>query len=58
MKVYVTWDPLYECVICVHDKPDQWCKKCWSIYERAVKDHCYHPEEDKFEIETDTWEQE
>jgi len=53
MKVYVTWDPLYEKVVCVHDKPKRWCLKCKEIEERANKTHCYYPEEGEFELITD-----
>ncbi len=57
MKVYVSWDPLCEEVICVHSKPDQWCNKCHTILiERCSGDGCYLPEEDEFEIEDDVFE--
>jgi hypothetical protein len=28
MYIYVTFDPLLELVLCVHDKPNQTCKIC------------------------------
>jgi len=27
-KVYVTWNPLHEKVVCVHTNEDDWCNKC------------------------------
>jgi hypothetical protein len=33
-KVYVQWDPLYEKVLCVHEKPNKRCKIC----KKASKD--------------------
>lgn len=29
--VYVNYDPLYECVVCVHDKPNEDCDVCKPI---------------------------
>jgi hypothetical protein len=28
MIVYVTFDPLLETVLCVHEKPNTWCEVC------------------------------
>lgn len=35
--VYVTHDPLYEEVVCVHEKQDSWCKKCRALKRRRKK---------------------
>lgn len=53
-KVYVTWDPLLEKVICVHDEPDMWCKDC----KKANKDEdgyvrgTYQLEQTEFVVKT------
>jgi len=46
--VFVTWDPLYERVVCVHDKLDSECKKCKKI--RKKRDGAYYLETSKFLI--------
>ena len=55
-KVYVTWDPLFEEVVCVHSEPNKWCKKCKAIEDgRVLNGSCYTPEEREFEIETEVF---
>jgi len=48
-KVYVTWDPLYENVVCVHRKPDGECDKCRAIAKE--KRDSYHLCEEVFEVQ-------
>ena len=49
--VFVTWDPLYERVVCVHNKLDDECKKCESIRKKRWKENnCYFLETSKFMI--------
>lgn len=48
-KVYVTWDPLYEEVICVHKTPDGKCKKCEKILNENRDS--YHLSEEGFEVQ-------
>jgi len=53
-KVYVQWDPLYEKVICVHEKPNMVCKSC--VNANKVKDgyrNTYRTEEKGFSIVPD-----
>ena len=40
MFVYVTYDPLYEKVLCVHDKPNQFCSVCKPVWNRRLKENC------------------
>jgi len=50
-KVWVTYDPLYEKVICVHDVPDCLCKDCKPIWDKRGDEKCvYQLEEQEFEI--------
>lgn len=44
--VFVTWDPLYERVVCVHDKLEDTCKKCEKI--RKKRTGAYFLETKKF----------
>lgn len=55
MWVYVTYDPLYEHVVCVHDKPNQYCKKCKPIFDKREQENClYQIEESRFKVRTDS----
>ena len=53
-KVYVTYDPLLEKIICVHDEPEKMCKDCINAnkdkdgYVRGT----YQLEENEFVIKT------
>jgi len=53
-KVYVTWDPLLEKIVCVHDEPDMMCKDC----KKASKDKdgyvrgTYQLEQNEFNVKT------
>lgn len=47
-KVFVTWDPLYEEVVCVHRNPDSECDKCRAILNE--KRDSYHLSEEEFEV--------
>jgi len=49
-KVWVTYDPLLEKVVCVHDAPDCLCEVCKPLWNERVKDKRYHLEEHVFEI--------
>jgi hypothetical protein len=40
--VFVTWDPLYERVVCVHDKLEDTCKKCESIRRKRWKENSFY----------------
>jgi len=47
--VFVTWDPLYERVVCVHNKQEDTCKKCESIRKKRWKEkNTYFLETSKF----------
>ena len=46
--VYVNWDPLYERVVCVHNKEQSTCKKCEKILNENR--NAYHLVVDKFLI--------
>ena len=46
--VFVTWDPLYERVICVHNKLEDTCEKCERI--RKKRDGAYFLKTKKFLI--------
>jgi len=54
-RVYVQWDPLYEKVLCVHEKPNKRCKVCKKAekdgngYQRGT----YQIEEKSFSIVPD-----
>ena len=51
--VWVTYDPLYERVVCVHEKADSECDKCRRLMKKRIKDGsnpCYYPEASKFKI--------
>lgn len=51
--VWVTYDPLYERVVCVHRKAESECKKCRRLMKQRIKDGsnpCYYPEAQKFLI--------
>lgn len=51
--VWVTFDPLYERVVCVHEKADSECDKCRRLMKQRIKDGsnpCYYPEASKFKI--------
>jgi hypothetical protein len=53
-KVYVKWDPLYEKVLCVHEKPNKSCRSCRNA--NKVKDgyrNTYQTEEKGFTIQTE-----
>jgi len=55
MKVYVIYDPLYEKIVCVHDKPDMDCCICIKAQERHKKEFdvdLYPLEEQEFEIQS------
>ncbi len=49
-KVYVIYDPLYEKVICVHDKPDIECEVCKPIREKEENRAFYPLVESEHEI--------
>lgn len=49
--VWVTYDPLYERVVCVHEKPNTDCEKCKTIRNKRRKEKCtYFLETSKFKI--------
>jgi len=49
--VWVTFDPLYERLVCVHDVPDCDCVVCKPIMdERLAENSTYHLEEHKMRI--------
>ena len=49
--VWVTYDPLYERVVCVHEKLNQDCKKCRTIRKQRWKeDSPYFLETSKFKV--------
>lgn len=49
--VWVTYDPLLENIICVHDVPDCVCEVCKPVWEERQREKCiYQLEERKFEI--------
>ena len=41
MFVYVTYDPLLEKVLCVHDKPNQFCSVCKPVWKQRERDNDY-----------------
>ena len=45
MKVFVTWDPTCEEVICVHTTRDGYCDKCFDPRNPNVKWNRYRVEE-------------
>jgi len=48
MWVYVTYDPLYEKILCVHDKPNQFCDVCRPIFNKREREkHVYQIYEEK-----------
>jgi hypothetical protein len=47
--VYVMFDPLYETVLCVHEKEDMTCDNCKDIVNENRD--CYSVEELEFDIE-------
>lgn len=49
--VWVTYDPLYEKVICIHKKGNSYCKKCKKIWDEREAERClYQLETSKFKI--------
>lgn len=50
-KVYVKWNPLHECVVCVHSSEDEMCEACVEAYE-AVKNTGYYLKGDWFKVQT------
>lgn len=48
--VYVTYDPLFEKVLCVHDKANKGCPICNK--KKYKKRDSYHLEEYKLKIRT------
>lgn len=48
--VYVTYDPLYEKVLCVHEKPNMTCKVCKK--REYDKRDMYQLERKRFLIKT------
>jgi len=49
--VWVTFDPLYERVVCVHEKLNTDCEKCRSIRDKRWKENnTYFLETSKFKI--------
>lgn len=54
MKVYVTYDPLYERIVCVHPEPNKNCPLCDPIWiERKKKGgNRYQLEENEYEVST------
>jgi hypothetical protein len=48
--VFVTYDPLYERVVCVHEKLQSECDKCKKLRKLRNKEGCYHLETQKFLI--------
>jgi len=49
--VWVTYDPLYERVVCVHSKLQSDCKKCRTIRKKRWKENSvYFLETSKFKI--------
>lgn len=49
--VWVTYDPLYEKVVCVHKKSDSFCPKCKKIWDKRVKENSlYQLEASRFKI--------
>ena len=50
--VYVTFDPLFEKIICVHAKPNKVCLKCKDLIADRGNAAAYHVYEEKFLIET------
>lgn len=53
MYVYVTYDPLLEKVVCVHDKSNKLCSKCGKIWrERERNKSLYQLVEEKRMLKT------
>ena len=50
MWVYVTYDPLYEKILCVHDKPNQFCDVCRPVFNKRVREKKYHIYEEKRKV--------
>jgi predicted RNase H-like HicB family nuclease len=48
--VFVTYDPLYEQVVCVHEKYQTECKKCKPLRKKRAKQGVYHLTTQKFKI--------
>jgi hypothetical protein len=42
MFVYVTYDPLEEKVLCVHDKSNHFCNTCRPIFKKREKEKCVY----------------
>jgi len=38
MFVYVTYDPIYEKILCVHDKPNQFCDVCRPVFKKRERE--------------------
>jgi len=55
MYVYVTYDPLFKRIICVHGEPSMECRDCKKADEkirRADPTNRYTLEEYRFEVKT------
>ncbi len=50
-KVYVTYNPLNERVVCVHSEEDKYCEKCVKERE-GLEGSGYFLEEFEMEVET------
>jgi protein-arginine kinase activator protein McsA len=49
--IYITYDPLYEKIICAHSEPNTVCDECGPIIEERIKSHhTYQLEEFKQKI--------
>lgn len=49
--VWVTYDHLYEGIVCIHEKPNSDCEKCKTIRNKRRKEKCrYFLETSKFKI--------
>ncbi len=49
--VWVTFDPLLETILCVHDAPDCVCDACKPTHEERLRENCiYQLEERRFVI--------
>lgn len=42
MYVYVTYDPFLENVVCVHDKPNKFCKVCDKINKERIAENSFY----------------
>jgi hypothetical protein len=48
-KVYIQYDPLFEKILCVHDKPNKKCKFCTDVREN-MEERSLYPIEEKIRI--------